>query len=164
MEKESLDIEHIYEAAQKDPTLFASIDIDKLLDKIENTQNNYLENQTLETLSKTIFDVLQELDIDKESAQEYCNKLSGYRYVDRVCDLRNGIYTRWMRKTAKTPSLTNGSILVNIKMGDSIQLVARNYNGRFVSFGLDDCIIFQKLTMEEQLILMSYEYLEKHTP
>ena len=154
-----MDIQEIFENAKKDPSLFSSIDIDELLDNIENETTEYLENKTLGDISKIIFDILSsEIPIlGKETIQKYCEKLTGYRYVENVCDIRQGIFVRWIRNN----TLMNGGIVMNIKFGENVQIVCKTVLGRFVSLRFDECLIFQKLTMEEQLILMSYDYLQK---
>jgi hypothetical protein len=157
-----MEIQEIYENAKKDPSLFSSINMEELLDKIENETTEYLENKTLSELSKIVFTALSEYNfekktLDKETIQQYCDKLTGYRYVDKICDLRQGVYIRWI----KNGVLKNGGIVINIKFGNNVQIICKTAFHQFVSLNFHECIIFQKLTMEEQLILMSYEYLEK---
>jgi len=168
---ENIDVKEIYENALIDPTLLSTIDIDKLLAKIENEDNHYLENKTVSDISKDIFEAIRELNVENDLAVKFCDRLSGYRYVERVCDLRNGKMMRWIKrpicvgetqKPLNEKSLTNGGILMNIKIENSgVQLLCRNNTNRFFNIKFDDCLVFQKLTMEEQLILMSYEYVEK---
>ena len=158
-----MDIQEIYESALADPTLFSTIDVDALLAKIEGEDNHYLENKTLTDISKDIFDAVSELNVSDDLASKFCKRLSGYRYVERVCDLRNGKLMRWIKRPTSFPlnekSLTNGGILMNIKIENSgVQLLCRNNSQRFFNIKFDDCLVFQKLTMEEQLIVMSYEY------
>jgi hypothetical protein len=146
--------------------LFSTIDVDALLAKIENENNHYLENKTLKELSKDIFEAISELNVPDDIAINFCERLSGYRYIERVCDLRNGKLMRWIRRVPPVPfnkkSLTNGGLLMNIKIENSgVQLLCRNNMDRFFNIKFDDCLVFQKLTMEEQLILMSYEYIDK---
>jgi hypothetical protein len=156
-----MDIKEIFESAMSDPSLFSTIDVESLLAKIENDENHYLENKTLADISKDIFDAIGELNVLDEIANDYCNRLSGYRYVERICDLRNGKMMRWIKRVS-FPSLTNGGILMSIKIEKSgVQLLCRNNANRFFNIKFDDCLVFQKLSMEEQLILMSYEYMDK---
>jgi hypothetical protein len=172
-----VDIKEIYENAMNDPTLFSTIDIDSLLNKIEKEDNNYLENKRLSDISKDIFDAISELNLngykdkDNDLAKDFCNRLSGYRYVERICDLRNGKLMRWIKRPSnnnitdskKVTTLTNGGILMNIKIENSgVQLLCRNNANRFFNIKFDDCLVFQKLSMEEQLILMSYEYIDSN--
>ena len=158
-----MDIQQIYENAKNDPSLFSSINIEELLDKIENETTEYLENQTLCTISKTIFNVLSTYSFEKnqtlgkDTIETYYEKLTGYRYVDKICDLRQGIFIRWI----KNGVLKNGGLVVTIKFGENAQIICKTPYHQFVSLYFNECILFQKLTMEEQLILMSYDYLEK---
>ena len=171
MNNVDIDIKEMYDNAMNDPSLFSTIDIDSLLAKIEKNDNNYLENKRLSDISKDVFDAMSELNLngDNDSAMDFCNRLSGYRYVERICDLRNGKMMRWIRRPSNNGSekshkvnLTNGGILMNIKIENSgVQLLCRNNANRFFNIKFDDCLVFQKLSMEEQLILMSYEYIDK---
>jgi hypothetical protein len=153
-----MDIDEIYNSAIEDPTLLSTIDVDALIEKMED--NHYLENKSLDNISKEIFYAIQSLesstDINNdENIKKMCMRLSGYRLVDRICDLRNGRLVRWVKK--KNPRvLTNGGLLVNVKIENTgVKLLCKNNMNRFFSFLFDDCLIFQKLTMEEQLILMA---------
>lgn len=159
-----IDIQEIFETAKNDPSLFSSIDVNELLDKIENENTEYLENKTLSDISKIVFETLVDYSyrnstITEEIIRQYCDKLSGYRYVERICDLRQGIFVRWIKEG--DTRLAKGGVVVNVKIGDDVQIVCKTPFGSFLSLKFNDCIIFQKLTMEEQLILMSYDYIQK---
>jgi hypothetical protein len=157
-----MDLDEIYKSAIEDPTLLSTIDVDALIEKMED--NHYLENKSLEDISKEIFYAIQSLGHSNENNEntepdeclkQMCLRLSGYRLVDRICDLRNGRLVRWVKK--KNPKvLTNGGLLVNVKIENTgVKLLCKNNMNRFFSFFFDDCLIFQKLSMEEQVILMA---------
>ena len=56
-------------------------------------------------------------------------------------------------------NLTNGGIVVDINFTkEHTLIVCRNYRNYFIKYKFDDCITFQKLSTEEQLILMAYDY------
>lgn len=159
-----IDVKEIYENAMNDPSLFSTINIDSLLNKMDKDDDNYLENKSLSDISNDVFEAIHELDLngDDDLAMDFCNRLSGYRYVERICDLRNGKMMRWIRRASKKVTLTNGGILMNIKIENSgVQLLCRNNANRFFNIKFDDCLVFQKLSMEEQIILMSHEYVDK---
>jgi hypothetical protein len=160
---EDINISEIYQNALTDPTLFSSLDVETLLDKIENQNNHYLDNKTVEIIAQDIFVSLQQLNLSNALYTSFCQRLTGYRVIERVCDLRNGKNTRWIKRTQiyTNKSLTNGGILTNIKItNNGVQLLCMTSNRRFFNILYDDCIIFQNLSMEEQLILMSHEYSE----
>jgi NDP-sugar pyrophosphorylase family protein len=157
---EKLDINELFENAMKDPTLFSTIDIDKLLSSIENDKNDFLESKSMKTITNEIYEKMEELKILPKTRLEYCHKLTGYRLVDDVHELHKGKHLRWIREDS--PKLTNGGIVTNIKFLDTGTHVLCMSNGnRFIQFKFDECIIFQKMTLEEQLIVMAYDYLEK---
>jgi hypothetical protein len=159
---QKLDINEIFENARKDPTLFSTMDIEELLNSIENEKNDYLDNKTMEDITREIFESIIELDIYLEEAKKLCNQLIGYRYVDEIRYLHKGKHIRWIRQNNKIPSLTNGGIVVNIKFLDNgIHIVCKNSQNRFIQYKFDDCITFQRLSVEEQLLLMAYENIGK---
>jgi hypothetical protein len=164
-EPEKINVNEIFENAMKDPTLFSTIDIANLLNSLENEKNDYLENKSMRDITNEIYDTVSEdLKIPKKQSQEICNKLIGYRYVDKVNELHLGTHVRWIRQqeNGKDCKLTNGGIVVNIKFLDNgIHVLVRNNGCRFIQYKFDECVSFQKLSMEEQLILMAYDHIEK---
>jgi hypothetical protein len=148
-----MELEQIYAEALQDPSLLETVDIDAIIKKIG--ENHYLEEKTVSCISKEIYDVLFSLGIPEEIMTKICDRLIGYRIVDRICDLRNGRLMRWIRKTSPS-NLTNGGLLMNVKIENTgVQLLCKNNMNRFFNIRFDDCIIFQKLTIEEQIILMA---------
>ena len=142
-------IQDLIENALKDPTLSASIDIDKLL---ETSQDSGFIGRSLETVTKEIVAVLnEELDND-EKVVEFSGKLLGYQYIDRVCDIRLGRFIRWIKRG--TTILHRGGILSSIDVKDSgIILLCRNVKNGFFRLKYEDCILFQQLSLEEKMIL-----------
>jgi hypothetical protein len=146
-------LDEIFEEAKADPELFSTIDVDELLEKIETA--HYLENKGIADIAKEIFDAIDELNLEKEVALDYCKRLTGYRLVDKICDLRNGRLLRWIKR--ENGSLTNGGILVNVNMNPKgVKVLCKNNMDRFFGVRFDDCLIFQKLTMEEQIVLSAF--------
>jgi len=146
------DIEEVFREAREDPTLLSTIDIEAVLKKTDDI--HYIEGKTVADISKEIFEAVDALDIPEEKKQEICKRLIGYRWVDRLCDLRSGRLVRWIKKDC----LTNGGLLMNVKIENTgVILLCKNNVGRFFSIKWDDTIVFQKITMEEQLVLMANE-------
>jgi len=155
MSKEDINLQSIFENAKKDPSILSTLDIDKLLETVENNKNDYLERKTTQSITNEIFDIANELDISEEETQKICSKLIGYRYVEEIHELHKGKHIRWIRTNSN--KLTNGGILVDIKFLDNGTHVLCMNGGRFIQYKFDDCYTFQKMSVEEQLILMAYE-------
>lgn len=153
-------VNQIFEDARKDPSLFAQLDIDSILDSLENTTNDYLENKTLESIQTEVYNTLAELRLSKSIMKPLYEKLADYRYVDEIRNLHKGKNVRWLRYG--NTQLTNGGIVVDIKFLDNgTHVLVKNNMNRFIQYKFDECLTFQKLSTEEQLILMAYDYLDK---
>ena len=65
--------------------------------------------------------------------------------------------------TNKPLYLTTGGIVVDIKFldtGTHIMVLTKNPKCKCMQYNFDDCITFQKLLTDEQLILAAYEYIQ----
>lgn len=159
MEKQ--DIEKIFEDAKQDPELLSTIDIDGLLDGLENKHNDYLRDKSLDSITETVYNTINMLNIEKDLRIDYCNRLLEYRFVDELNELHKGKHVRWVRNDNK--KLTTGGIVTDIKFTDNgTQILCMNSSKRFVQYKWDNCITFQKLTTEEQLILMAYNEIDNN--
>jgi len=160
-----ININEIFENAMKDPELFSTLDIEKLLENIENEKNNYLDGKTMLSINNEIYEKINQLESCDH--HEICNKLIGYRYVDELHELHKGKHVRWIRLCKDSAQigdikLTNGGIVTDIKfMNNGTHVLCMNSMRRFIQYKFDECLTFQKLSVEEQLILMAYEHIEK---
>lgn len=156
-----MNIQTIFENALHDPTVMSNINIDELLKVLENDKYDYLENKTTDIITSEIYNTIKELNFPIEKQNEICNKLIGYRFIDELRELHKGKQIRWISIKNKN-LLTNGGIVVNIKFLDNgTYIVCKNAANKFMQFNFDDCIIFQKMSTEEQLILLAYDYVSK---
>lgn len=158
---DNINIRKIYEDALSDPDLMETLDIDSILNTLENEQNDYLENLTFEKIQRDIYDAFVDARVPKPQIPKLCSALAEYRYVDEIRHLHKGKFVRWMRRD-KPGELAKGGKVADIKFLDTgICVLCMVYLGRFIQYRYDDCITFQKLEIEEQLILMAYDQLSK---
>lgn len=156
---ENIDVNELFNNAKRDPSLFSTIDIQNLLDTIENDKNDYLEDKTMTSVQEDMLEVLREQQIHGEDKEKIFKKLMEYRYVEEINELHTGKHIRWIRKANN--KLTNGGIIMDVKFMDTgTQILCRNVCNKFIQIKFDECIIFQKLSVEEQLILLAYENAE----
>jgi hypothetical protein len=129
-----------------------------MLGSLENDRNDYLENKTIESVTTEIYQKVDELTIPTDIKQRYCKNLSEYRLVNDIHELHKGKQIKWIRPSNN--KLVGGGIVVNIKFLDNgTHVVVKNQSNKFIQIKFDDCLIFQKMLMQEQLILMAYGYL-----
>lgn len=157
----SLDINQIFEDVQSDSSLLADLDINVLLKTLDNDKTSYLENKTVDDFLKENMDVINSIDgINKDHIRAICDKLLSYRYVENLFDLHKGKHIRWIRLNCNDKKLTNGGIVMNITFLDNgTHVLCRNSTNKFIQIKFDDCVIFQKFTINEQLILLTYQYM-----
>lgn len=153
-----INIRQIYDDALRDPSLFAKLDIDAIIDSLENDgSTEYLEKETLESIQKSVYECLREHNVS--DLANYCQKLADYRCIEEICHLHKGKNVRWIRKGLREKKLTNGGIVVDIKFLDNgMHILTKNNQNKFIQYKFDDCLTFQKMSMGEQLVLMANEY------
>jgi len=156
-----MNIQQIFEDAQNDHSLLSNIDINDLLNSLENKNNDYLIDKTLNDIQNDIINLLNQY-FPKETISEISKKLADYRYVDEIYELHKGKFVRWINinNINNNNKLSNGGIVVNIKFLDNgTYILCKTHQQRFVQYKFDNVLTFQKLSVEEQLILMAYEHL-----
>ena len=156
----SMDINAIFENVRKDTSLLANIDMDELLRATENDKNDYLNNKTIDDILEENIKAIRKLKLPKDETLGLCNKLVGYRLVENVFDIHKGKHVRWIRPPGTR--ITNGALVFDIKfMDNGTHILCRNLQGRMFQIKFNECLVFQKLSVGEQLILMAYEHVKK---
>ena len=158
-----MNFQQLIEDAKKDPSLLSSIDIDALVSNMDVENAPYLL-QTQSEIQTQILTSLVSFYKNDNTLMDVCKKLVGYRYVDELYQIHRGKHVRWLRyKIGERPlqedamRLTNGGIVVDIKFGENgaCVLVRVPGAGFFTQYRFDECLTFQKLTDEENMILFS---------
>ena len=123
--------------------------------------DNYLENKTFSSLKNEIKNVLSFITI-QSIHDDLVIKLKHYRFVDEIYQLHTGKHTRWLYKTDHF--LKVGGIVTAIKFLDNgTHILLYNSNQkRFVQIKFDNVFLFQKLTMEEEIILYAQNNINKN--
>ena len=139
----------LIENERDNPELQSQLNIDAILEAAENVDNNYLGDHSLQSISEEIVECLKEQNINNEILEKYCNSLLQYRYIDQIHQIHKGKHIRWIRNQ----KLTNGGIVVDVKFLDNGTHILCKNKSRFIQYKFDECMTFQKLTSDEQLIL-----------
>jgi hypothetical protein len=157
------EIKKIYREAQEDETLLSKIDAKQLLMAYENQKNDYLDGKTNMDIATEIVGSFEQLeDVSKKEKRSFAESLSGYRYVDEIDQLHVGKYVRWIQKYAEQVKLANGGILLSIEAGnEGMYMKVRLNNFKLINVSFDMCLIYQKLSVGEQLVLMVADYAVK---
>lgn len=150
-------IQEIYESALSDPSLFPDLNIENLLEAIDEDKYENIENKTINSINEEIFDVINSMKMKIDTKKEICKRLVGYKYVSELHEIENGKHIRWIKHDGN--KLTNGGLVVNTKFtDDGAQILCLNNARRFNQVKINNNEIFQKLSPEEQILLMANEY------
>ena len=153
----NIDIDSFLHQCKKDGLMEEVGEMEKLdLQKIlENTEReSYLERKTMKDISQEIYDSL--LAFPDDLREKYYTQLEDYRYVEKVCDLRLGVYTKCLGIVNN--KLGRGGVLLKVDVyDDKISLLLKT-GPYFQRHSFNDSVVFQKISLEEKMVLLSCEY------
>ena len=139
-----------------------SIDItmEQIVQELDNKNLLHLSSSKIKEVKNNI---LQKLYITREELLDYHKKLKQYRFVDELDEIKIGSYLRWFNlNKIENMKLTNGGILIDVQPGnDDIILVCKNNRNKLFSLALNKCIIFQKLSYQEELLIKIVDYIQR---
>ncbi len=142
----------------------SNLNIDEILNALDNDEHSNLIHTSFENIAKDKNDILQQLQLEKEHLKSMHKKLKDYRYIEELDDLKYGQYLRWINiRNPEKLYLTTGGIFLDLKLLDTgTHIVCKNNRNRVFQIKLDECILFQKLSEQEQIILQVFQYVNKN--
>lgn len=140
------------------------MDVSKLMEALDNEQNESIVSLTNKKIAEMNYKILRELHLGKEVTIDYFKKLKGYRYIDEMNDLKYGAFIRWIPITDPNYlPLHYCGIICDIKiMDDGVFILCKNFMHRHYTFKMDECLIFQKLSEQERILLSALDHLDKN--
>jgi len=141
------------------------MDVDKLLKALDDETNENLLNFTSVKIKEMNLNILKELHLSKKETLDILSKLKDYKYVDEMSDLKYGTYIRWIPiANPNNIYLTKGAIFCELKItDDGIRCICKNYGYgcKHFQIEMDKNLIFQKLTVQELVLLSALDHLAK---
>ena len=132
-----------------------NMDSDKLLKALENDNNENVFNYTTENIFKINKDILGNLNLSRSDMIKYLKILKHYVF-------KYGSYLKWI--SLKNPDniiLTNGAFFCNIKItNNGVYIICKNFMNRYFQIKMDECLLFQKLSDQEKIILNALDHLQ----
>ena len=137
------------------------MDTEKLMKSLEYDVHEDILNTTSSLIAKEKNDILQSMQFNRTQLKEYHKKLKNYRFVDEINQLKYGNYLRWFNiRDPDNIKLTNGAFFSEFKLLSSgCQLLLKTNTNKLIQIKMDECIIFQKLSDQEQIILSAVNHL-----
>ena len=116
--------------------------------------------------------MLERLGMNDDELESMLHNLADYRYVEELQDIQHGAFIRYIPLTYKNGEkegdnsdiiLKNGGFICDIKiLGSVVHLLCRNHFRKIFQLKLDEVLIFQKLSNQEEIILSVFDYLSKN--
>jgi hypothetical protein len=138
------------------------MDVEQLLNALDNESNDSIMNLTNKKIIEMNMNIIKELHLDHNTSLNYLKKLNGYRYIDEISDLKYGRFIRWIPITDPNYlPLHYCGIICDIKITDNgVLIMCKNFMHRHYTFKMDESLIFQKLTQQEQVLLSALDHLD----
>ena len=136
------------------------LDMELLLNALDNDNNEDIIDHDLEKIKQIKNDMLQRIGLDRDMLKKYNKSLKNYRYIDEIPDIKFGRYVRWIPlKDPRKIKLTNGGFICDVKINDDVSIVCRNRFNNIFEFKMAECLVFQKLSEQELVLLSAMSYI-----
>ena len=136
------------------------VTLEEIIQELDDKRLLYLTSSKIKELKNN---VLQKLYFSRTQLLHYHKVLKEYRFVDEIDELKIGGYIRWFNlNDMENLKLKNGGIIIDIKNGkEDVVIVCKNNINRIFSLLLNQCIIFQKISIQEELLIKIIDYASK---
>jgi hypothetical protein len=137
------------------------MDVNQLIKALDNDKNESLLEFNTKKIRELNHKVLNELDLDPDTLSNYMEKLSKYKYVDGMNEIKYGSFIRWIPITDPDHlPLKQGGVVCDIKITDSgVVLICKGFSKSHFQIKLDENLIFQKLNYQELVLLNALDNL-----
>jgi hypothetical protein len=157
---------------------FDDINVDELLKSIESDKLLSISKLSYDKINTIKYNVLMRIGMEDDELESMLLKLSDYRYVEELQDIHHGAFIRYIPlvATSKNKSkkgnghekkdneviLKQGGFICDVKiLSSGVQLLCRSHFRKMFQLRLDEVLLFQKLTKQEEVILSVFDYLHK---
>ena len=145
------------------------MNIEDVLHSLDNDRNLSISKLTYDKINNMKYNMLERLGMNDDELESMLHKLADYRYVEELQDIQHGAFIRYVPLTSKNGQkegeivLKNGGFICEVKiLGSGVHLLCRNHFRKIFQLKLDEVLIFQKLSNQEDIILSVFDYLAKN--
>lgn len=131
---------------------------------LENENNASISTLNTRKITAEKLRFLRKLSLPDDVLQDYMHKLKYYRHVDDLNGVMHGAYIRWIDlKNPERIALARGAIICDIKIGQTgVLLLCKTHPTPAMFYvSMDECLIFQRLTDQERIILVAMDHLDQ---
>jgi len=120
---------------------------------IQNEHNQPILSLNYKKIEDRKYSILSELKL-----LSLRKKIKEYRHVDELHEFQIGRFIRWINLSNQT--FTNGGFIVRVDIEkDGAVITCKNTRNQFFTVKVDECVVFQKITQQEHVLLAAIEHL-----
>lgn len=135
------------------------LEINKIIDDIDKYKLSDLNTEIIKNRKN---DILKQI-LDDHEFKKYKPILNDYRYVDEVDELRIGSYIRYfvLKDNDDELKLARGGFIMDIQASKEDIIILCKNNGIFWKIKINNCVIFQKNTKQEEVLIKILDHLKE---
>ncbi len=130
---------------------------------LENENNAVISTLNTRKITAEKLHFLRKLSLSPAMMQDFMTKLKDYRHVVDLNGITHGAYIRWIDlKHPDRLTLSRGALICDIKIGQKgVLLLCKTHpNPAMFHVSMDECLIFQRLSQQERILLVAMDYLD----
>lgn len=135
--------------------------VESLLKAVDNENNESILNLSSKQIKQEKNDILQKLGVKGQTLVDLHKRLKDYRFIDGLENLNFGAFVRWINISDPTDVyITNGGYVCEMTATDETVMVrCKNVYHQFFQFDFNTCLVFQKLSNQEKVLLYAMDNL-----
>jgi hypothetical protein len=135
------------------------LEINKIIDDIDKYKLSDLNTEIIKNRKNEILNQI----LDDHEFKKYKPILNDYRYVDEVDELRIGSYIRYfvLKDNDDELKLARGGFIMDIQASKEDIIILCKNNGKFWKIKINNCVIFQKNTKQEEVLIKILDHLKE---
>lgn len=135
--------------------------VESLLKAVDNENNESVLNLNSKQIKQEKNDILQKLGVKGQTLVDLHKRLKEYRFIDGLENLNFGSFVRWINiSDPKDVYITNGGYVCDMTATDDTVIVrCKNIYHQFFQFDFNTCLVFQKLSNQEKILLYAMDNL-----
>ena len=135
--------------------------VESLLKAVDNENNESILNLSSKQIKQEKNDILQKLGVKGQTLVDLHKRLKDYRFIDGLENLNFGAFVRWINISDPTDVyITNGGYVCEMTATDDTVMVrCKNVYHQFFQFDFNSCLVFQKLSNQERVLLYAMDNL-----
>ena len=142
---------------------YDGLDLNELMKAVEDKSTDYLLGLTTDKIYELNLSIVKKLRLPKKDTLNFMKKINGYKYVDELEELKYGRFIRYVPLTnpEDTP-LSKGGVICELKIHDTgVHIICKNFAHKHFKINMDRCLIFQKLSAQEHVLMSALDHLAK---